>query len=162
MENKSKTYRDGNIVVKISGSRSDKLDWKSRLIDELADTVGYYREPSNTWTRINEKMLNYLDPNDVVTEAVEESEIKYNYDLIVAVPHIEDSIFMLSYLMQQLEKEPEKILFTYLPSYDEEYSKDEIECLEQIGSIVKKKGGRFFRTKNLYTLAGSLEALSWI
>ena len=84
------------------------------------------------------------------------------YHLFVATPS-EDPLMLVTELFDEIGGcgDTTKFLFTYLPSIrGAEFEKNQIECLDKLGSTVTKFGGKFFKCNSIEMLAGYINAIA--
>lgn len=116
--------------VFLGGTCNDSL-WRDDFIKELK--LDYFNPVGEEWTP------------EMVKEEIRQREI-CDFCLYVLTPKME-GFYSIAEIIEDSIKQPAKTIFSYLITDGNEYfSKVQIKSLEQVGEMVKRNGGKYFKS----------------
>jgi hypothetical protein len=132
---KQKDWRDNMSKVFLGGTCNEST-WRDELIPMLR--IGYYNPVVPDWTP------------ECMAEEIKQRET-CDYCLYVITPEM-TGVYSIAEVIDDSNKRPEKTVFCVL-NYggNKEFTVGQIKSLHQVGAMVERNGGKFFR--NLYDVA---------
>lgn len=150
-------FKDGKKVFEINGVyTAPSFDFREKLTSMLESAVGY------SYPDFNDKGTAIQNDNHEEAEIIHaESHI---YKLFVASPAEEPLVLVTDLLNTLLTKdinENKHTIFTYIKEFrGEEFSQQQLESLEEIGTIVENLGGKCIKSNSIEMLAGTLNTIT--